>query len=159
MTQLGGWSVDVEIINAIKELIPQGSTIVELGSGHGSTSVLPSMYTLYSIEHNKKFIGLYNSNYIHAPLVNDFWYDRNIVTTNLPDTYDLLLVDGPIAHRRRGFIDNYDLFDHNVPIILDDTNRPVEQQMLKDLVAKFNKKILTRKRTTSNKEFAVIMPA
>ena len=158
MSKFGGMSVDIELVDTIKNMLPPKSTIVELGSGDGSTSALSSIYNLYSIEHDIAYIGKYPSKYIYAPLINDFWYDRQVLIKELPLKYDLILVDGPIRHRRKGFIDNYDLFDQNVPIVLDDTHRAIEKQMILDLTTQYNQKILYQLKTTSGKEFTILIP-
>jgi hypothetical protein len=155
MSTFGGGAVDIELINEISQIVKYGSTIVELGSGHGSTSELCKHYKLYSIEHDPKFIGLYNSNYIYAPLINDFWYDPNIVRNSIPQSYDLLLVDGPIAHRRKGFIDNYSIFNQSVPLILDDMQRTIEQDMAKTLINKYGRKLIKTVNTSTGKAYSV----
>ena len=60
-----------------------------------------------------------DSNYIHAPLVKlDYdeeiveWYDPDIIKENLPENYDLILIDGPAGKKgRTGFLANIDLFN------------------------------------------------
>jgi hypothetical protein len=58
--------------------LEKGSTILELGSGE-TTIKMCEDYTVYSIEHDEKFVGLAEkSNYIHAPIKHYGsyrWYD------------------------------------------------------------------------------------
>ena len=77
-------------------MTPKNSTILELGSGTG-TIELVKHYTVYSIEHQKQWVGeASRSNYIYAPLKTYGgvfnWYDNHYLN-NLPKDYDLLLID------------------------------------------------------------------
>jgi len=126
--------IDLAIMSAIRQLVKPGSTIVELGSGNG-TNRLTKEFTVYSIEDNLNWIGYCeDSNYIHAPLVKlDYdeeiveWYNPDIIKENLPENYDLILIDGPAGKKgRSGFLANLDLFNLNIPIVIDDTLREHE---------------------------------
>lgn len=130
LKKLGGWSIDMELYQFFVDNLLFGSTILELGSGHG-TDVLAQHYTMYSIEHNEKFVGLFNSTYIYAPM-NGYWYDRPSIEGNLPQKYDAILIDGPIGSEsksRIGFWEHYDLFDLNALLVFDDTNRRGEMML------------------------------
>jgi len=87
------WSISAHLHNFIGATLPMGSTILELGSGRG-TALLASHYGMHSVEHDLRFVGLYDSSYIHAPIRNG-WYDTDVLRGELPDRYDLILVDGP----------------------------------------------------------------
>jgi hypothetical protein len=127
-SSFGDWSISKEMFDWISNNIPDGSTIVELGSGRG-TKELVKKYVVYSIEHDIEWVGFEEkSNYIYAPLV-DGWYDVSIVKNELPEKYDLLIVDGPIREDRINFIKNYGIFNTNIPIIIDDTNRIEDKEM------------------------------
>jgi hypothetical protein len=127
-------SISPELFHYIRELLPDGATILELGSGEG-TRELSKSYRMYSIEHNRRWLNKYKSTYIHAPLVGG-WYDVEILDRNLPETYDLILVDGPPAHKknisksRYGFYRNIRLFNTKVPVIIDDVHRPYDREHL-----------------------------
>lgn len=132
---LGGWSFEPELYNFLINNLKEGSTILELGSGYG-TEVLSKHYKMYSIEHNFKFIGKYNSTYIHAPM-KGHWYDIDIVQHNLPTNYDCILVDGPVgseSKNRIGFYEQIHLFDTSVMMIFDDTNRDGEATLFKSVL-------------------------
>lgn len=127
---LGGWSFEPEVYDFITANLPFGSTILELGSGAG-TGVLAQHYKMVSIEHNKRFMDKYPSTYIHAPM-NGYWYDVEIVRSNLPLVYDMILIDGPIGDQSRnriGFYENLHLFDTTKMMLFDDTNRTGEQHL------------------------------
>ena len=69
------WSISKELFDYIRKILPEGSTIVELGSGWASEQ-LSKYYTVYSIEHSEKWLDKYNTNYIYAPIKNN-WYEYN----------------------------------------------------------------------------------
>lgn len=128
--KLGGWSIQPEAYKFIVKNLVYGSVILELGSGYG-TEVLSKNYKMYSIEHNQRFVDKYNSTYIHAPM-KGHWYDAGIVETNLPTNYDMLLIDGPVGKESRnriGFWENITLFNTNVLMLFDDTNRSGEKML------------------------------
>lgn len=149
---LGMWSIQPGLIRTIKEILPTGKTILELGSGYG-TSVLVEDYTVYSIEHNHRWLNRYHDNYIHAPLkehkaVNHYdgtkWYDFEVLNRELPKIdYDLLLVDGPPYHRA-GFIKYFSLFKRDVPIVFDDYNRPADRAIVIKIAHLLNKPYIVR---------------
>jgi len=138
----------------IIENLPHGSTILELGSGPG-TIKLSEYFTMYSIEHDKKWVEYApKSNYIYAPIVNG-WYDVNKVKAGLPSKYDLLLIDGPTGIiGRRKILDNLKLFNTNVSIVFDDTNRKAEMEIFKQLCKKVSRKFKFFK--GPQKDFAII---
>ena len=120
--------IDLGVLTAIRQLAASNSTIVELGSGNG-TNRLVSEYTVYSIEDDEKWVGYCEgSNYIHAPLINlddseepVRWYDPAILKKSLPESYDLVLIDGPAGKKgRSGLLSNLHLFRTDVPFVIDD---------------------------------------
>jgi hypothetical protein len=138
-SMLGGWSFEPEVYDFIVGNLTFGSTIFELGSGAG-TGVLAQHYNMVSIEHNLKFVGRYPSKYIFAPM-NGYWYDVDIVKSNLPAQYDMILIDGPIGHEsksRIGFYENLHLFDTTKMMVFDDTNRQGERTLFELVYAKVN---------------------
>ena len=97
-------------------------------------------YNVYSVEHNIDWVNLVpESKYIYAPLV-DGWYDIEILKSQLPSHYDLLLIDGPVGKNRSNIIDNYEIFKTDIPVIVDDTNRENDKDMSIFLRKKLNKK-------------------
>lgn len=124
----------------VTTLAPAGSTVLELGSGFG-TKVLVKSFIVYSVEQSAQWVGhCPESNYIHAPIVNG-WYDRNVLAEQLPKEYDILIIDGPGGTGRSKFLDNLDLFPllNQVPIVVDDANRPEEKELLEGLSKHLNK--------------------
>ena len=139
------WSIGGGIRAAITQIVPDGSTILELGSGNG-TRQLAEKYTMWSIEHDEKWIGHCKlANYIHAPIItlsdgNTQWYDPSTLASLMPENYDLILVDGPPGkYGRKGFILNFDLFQTDIPIVIDDTIRSEEAGIARELAYKLNR--------------------
>ena len=132
---LGGWAISKQLFDWLLEVLPEKSTILELGSGSG-TGQLARHFRMVSVEHNSDFVGLQDSTYIYAPIVNG-WYDAAIIgaaLSRLSVRYDLLLVDGPPRRiGRAGILRNLGLFDLTKPIVLDDVHRAPEKQLLEDL--------------------------
>jgi len=154
LNKISEWSMDKEMYNWIRRNIPRGSTILELGSGK-STIDLAKDYKVYSVEHDKEWLNLTNrAKYIYASIKNG-WYDVDILKKELPTKYDIILVDGPPGYiGRKGFYENLKLFNTKVPILIDDTNRGMEKQLLENVSKKLRKKYVEY--NTTNKKFAVI---
>lgn len=151
----GGWAISKELFDWIFKNIPKGSTILELGSGNG-TKELVKFYNVYSVEHDIEWVDLVpDSKYIHAPLV-DGWYDVEILKTELPTNYDLLLIDGPIGENRVNIINNYEMFKTDIPIIIDDTNRENDKNMSIFLSEKLNKNITSSIICEDKKTFTIL---
>jgi hypothetical protein len=168
----GGWSISQTLFDTIHKILEPGDKILELGSGWG-TGQLVKDYEVFSVEDNKNFLDIYESNYIYAPIVEEKipqfpndkgWYDIDVLKENLPEKYDLILVDGPWGHIGRGGFAKYlDVFRTDIPIIIDDIQREEELALVNAVVKKTEarKKIYTSPRLKSEriaKQFAVLMP-
>lgn len=153
LSMFGGWAIDVECYQKILELLPAGKTILEFGSGH-ATDKLAETYTMYSIEHDGNWLNKYKSTYIHAPIVADHneprinWYNPEAIKNNLPEHYDLILVDGPIGGlspngmTRDGFRRNKHLFNlENTIIVFDDIQRKPEMDSMNMLVKELGRRV------------------
>ena len=155
MTDFGGGVIPRELFEWIRANIPEGKTILEFGSGHGTVKLMEH-YTVFSVEHNPHWMGL-GGNYIYAPLKKYdgyIWYDTDMLQ-NLPE-YDFILVDGPTANTGRyGFVYNAQLFDMSVPIALDDTHRDEESRMVKEIAAKHKKTATEYK--SADKRFTILI--
>lgn len=147
------WSICSALYEHILEILPGGSTMVELGSGWGSGE-LSKHFTVWSVEHDEKWIGKYDTNYIHAPII-DGWYDVSTLKNQLPSSYDLLLVDGPPGKIGRGkFLEHLELFNTDITIIFDDVNRPAEHKLMEEVSKKLGREFYVRQ--CGNKKFGVI---
>ena len=131
-----GYMISKELYEWILENIPKGSTILEIGSGDG-TQLLSKDYKMFSIENNSAWVNKYDSTYIHAP-IKGAWFDVSVLEAKLPKEYDFILVDAPPAfseEARMGFFHNIHLFNTDVPIVIDDTNRAGEKKLADKLQA------------------------
>ena len=147
ITKKTNWSICDGVIEAVRNLVDENSTILELGSGIGSKR-LAEICTVYSVEHDKRFLDIHESvNYIHAPLIDieplpDFneieWYDGEIIRENLPEKIDLILVDGPPEkYGRSGLLYYLDMFNHSCIWIVDDVLRERDQKLANYISLKF----------------------
>jgi hypothetical protein len=157
MNNLGGWAICQGVFSWIKNNLPEGSTILEFGSGTG-TIELTKHYNVYSIEQDPEWVGLAKkSNYIYAPIKGG-WYDPDVLFKNLPNKYDLILVDGPKGSGNRiGLANHWNKLNTNVPIIMDDTDRPKEFSFALETSKTLNKKIYFL--SGMGKNFAVLKNA
>ena len=132
-----GISINENCLEYIKKILPIGSTILELGSGEGTTWLSELGYVMYSVENQSEWFDKYpnHTTYINcrtkyydneytAPNIENQkgWYHPDDIFPNLPESYDLILVDGPGGHLygRGGFYKHIDEFNADVPIIFDD---------------------------------------
>ena len=140
--QFGGWAISKQLFDWLLNSLPEKSTILELGSGSG-TQQLAKHFRMVSVEHDPDFVGLHDSTYIYAPIV-DGWYDAAIIGTTLSRLsvrHDLLLVDGPPKKiGRSGILQHLDLFDLTKPIVLDDVDRAPEKNLLEILAERVGRK-------------------
>jgi hypothetical protein len=122
----GGWSIEQQLFLWLSEKLPHQSTIIEFGSGN-STSELIKFWNVFSVEESVDWVNKYHSQYIHAPLKNE-WYDLDALSTGLPKKYDLILVDGPAYGRRMGFFENFQILNFQNSgckfLVFDDVERP-----------------------------------
>lgn len=111
------------LFNAMRLVLPKGGTVLELGSGDGSTTELRNAgYNVWSIEHNQTYVGRWNTaeRTIFAPLKEDtVFYILDGV--KLPE-YDILLVDGPDTETRtlKMYAHGLQYFNPKVPWFFDD---------------------------------------
>jgi len=148
------WSISKELFDFIKKILPPASKMLELGSGWASEQ-FSKFYTVYSIEHDKRWLNKYKTNYIYAPIVND-WYNPNILAQKLPQEYNLILVDGPTGTIGRGkFYDYLHLFKTNLIIIFDDIDRPAEYNLMRKVANKLGKNF-TIYTDSFGKQFGVV---
>lgn len=146
--EFGEWSIAQEMFDFIRKVLPEGGTILELGSGY-SSSQLAKHYKVYTVEHDPDFFEQYfapSLKYIFAPLKQhkavknhdgDVWYDAKALERGLAGLkYDLILVDGPPTSRA-GFVKYFeDLFDTSAIIVFDDVNRRRDNKVMNSIAAK-----------------------
>ena len=136
MSNLGGAAIGDKTFQWIKDNLPEGKVILEIGSGTGTRELIQH-WTVHSIEQNHNWATVHSchDNYIYAP-IKDGWYDLDILKEWLPEVgeYHLLIIDGPKGAYgnpiRNGFYENRELFNLNVPLIFDDCQRPDESKQM-----------------------------
>lgn len=138
---LGGFAIGYNLFNWVIENIPHGARILELGSGTG-THELGKIYDTHCIENDSKWVNKFdNLTYYYSPIKNG-WYDRKFLN-DLPKDYSLLIFDAPRGDiGRTKVLENLDLFNLEVPIIVDDTHREVEKNIAEQLMAKLDKSFI-----------------
>lgn len=130
-------AMEKSMFDMIRFFLPEGSNILELGSGSGSAE-LAKYYNMTCVEHNPKWQNKYdNINYCNVPISyckptiwgpnQDRWYDKEMMKKILAETeYDLLIVDGPPGNIGRCGLLRYQEYVKNVPIVVDDVHRAPE---------------------------------
>jgi hypothetical protein len=136
----GGSGMKMKSYLWIRHNLPKNSTIIELGGGYVSTRWLHRRYNLITIESESKFINLYGSNYIYAPLAEDGWYDVGFFhSSSCPRNVDLLIVDGPKGHLgRSGLLKHIGDLPNSKFTMFDDTNRMDEKSMASKFASMVN---------------------
>lgn len=128
MFSFGGGFIGHKLFLWLVNNVLIGSTLLELGSGPG-TGLLSNFYQMYSVEEDLTWVDKYDSTYIHAPIIDE-WYDPKVIETQLPAEYDALFVDGPKGSARRArFIDYVDLFRKDITFVFDDVHRTLDNEM------------------------------
>jgi hypothetical protein len=140
-TSFEGNSISRDLYDYLLDTLPEGKTILELGSGWG-TSQLLQHWNVWSVENNKKWFQMYNPQSVFIP-ITDGWYDYDQIKYfmhNMMGEYDLLLVDGPYDNRGP-LVDNYHLFDHDprIPIVFDDIKREEGTEIMKAISKRLNR--------------------
>ncbi len=159
----GGWGgsgIEKVLFDFIRQILPDNSTILELGSGDGSTFHFLKYYKVYSIESDKNWINRHPSNYIYAPIING-WFDINAIKNGLPPDYDLIFVDGPLGKSetslgRSPFLKHLDLFNTEIPIIFHDTYRRDERELAINVAHKLNKPVVFFQRGNPMDYWAIV---
>ena len=142
------WSLCDGAIEAVKQLSKPKTNTLEFGSGYGSM-LLSKYTTIYSVEHQKNFIGLFSGvNYIHAPLKpitplpgfsESQWYDSIIIEANIPENCNLVIIDGPPEkHGRSGILRHLYLFSTDTVWIVDDVLREKDQRLANNIALHFS---------------------
>ena len=138
----GTFKLNIKCINWIRTNIEKGSSILEFGSGPGSSGLLAEDYDLHSIEENQEYVDNYsNSTYLYSPVIEEagYWYDIDLVNEFIKEkTFSCILVDGPAATvdakcPRCGLYDNLKSgklkLNTECVWIFDDTHRPWDMDL------------------------------
>ena len=150
---LDGVSVDYSLLEYIQRVLPEGKTILELGSGEGTEQLL-KYWEVISVEHDAEYAEKLTNRCIYAPLTEHKairnhsgsmqWYDRDVLKPELEGLkYDLLLVDGPPKDTRCGIVKYIELFDADVIMVFDDLQRKADRSTLNSVAGKLKKPFVT----------------
>lgn len=154
-----GWSLSKEVFDWINNNLPEGKTILQLGSGFDAFE-LSKKYKVFAVEHDENWVGKFPAvNYIFAPLVHEigtvYWYDSIKLQESLPKEYDLIIIDGPVWDRR-GLLRHLDLFKWNILIIVDDTHRDHDALIASTLSTKLRRPVNMMNDEVKGKQFTII---
>ena len=156
-----GVTINVVCLDFIRDTLPEGKTILEFGSGLGTTW-LGESFNMYSVENQPEWVDAYpkSTTYINcrskmydetytvpSEFPNDKgWYHPDDLFPKLPSHYDLMLIDGPGGWRhgwgRGGFFKHIDKFNTSVPMVFDDIDRPDELRLIKEVSNYLGKKYI-----------------
>lgn len=138
------YAITKECYTGIRKYVPEGTTMLEFGSGFGSQFLAP-FYDLHSFESEKKWMNMYHDQYHYVPMddckVGDGWYNRQVALPLLHSIpYKALLIDGPDHARFRPGTAHYSghLHDDLEWIIMDDIVHPQVRPILEHLVRRYN---------------------
>ena len=156
---MDSWSIGHKIVDLVKSRLSEGKQILELGSGFG-TAELVKRWKVRSIEENAEFINKFHDDYVHCPIVDE-WYDVKPLECLIDFSWDLLLIDGPAYGRRSNMIKHLHLFNlsQGQIIVVDDVERDDDSQALSILESKLREKFkITREDFDSigTKKFSVL---
>ena len=126
---LNGWAISEEAIKWMIANIPEGSTVLEFGSGNG-TIELAKFFDVISVDNDKEWSGLTTkAKYIVTPII-DNWFQMDAVYEAIKGKdIAVVIVDAPLGSgNRKGFIKYAKEFSKSV-IIVDDTHRSAELKL------------------------------
>lgn len=145
--QRPGISISRDCFDLIRNILPEGKTILEFGSGFGTTQ-LGKHYKMYSVENQREWQNrylssttyincrskMYDEKYPAAEGIpgNKGWYHPDDLFKQLPENYNLILIDGPGGGvwGRSGFFKHIEKFNTDIPMIFDDVNRESEMVLM-----------------------------
>ena len=168
-----------EMMDYIFKLLPDGGTILELGSGYSTYVFDQCDYKVITVEHDERFLNkVPRATYIHAPIeyydanyrqlpsiakrIPDHkgWYNRKALGEGLRNAvYDCIVLDGPPRdYGRSGILANLDLFPNlSVPIIIDDVNRIDDLFIAGCLARKLERDLLITNNRQDKKSFGILL--
>lgn len=153
--------ISKELFYVIRMYVPKGGTILELGSGPGSTvELLGAGYNLKSIEHDHNYTHFNKpENYIMCSLYTDNvqhdFYHLETIKDKLPE-YQALLVDGPATgDRMKNFNKMVHYFNPKVHWFIDDYAYPPMQADIDELEKITGRELLRFE--VGAKHFAVLL--
>ena len=153
-----GWIMPNDAFRWIEENIKENAAILEFGSGDGSQR-LSKRYNLWSVEHDREWIGKTQSNYVHAEIVSNPWSEKlgeagwydPVFLDAIPESVELIIIDGPVGTIGRGGIlhvlERLPKFQY---LLVDDTDRK-EERALSEKICEMLQLKITRIETNQRK--------
>ena len=132
---LDNWTIPRELWEIVHPMLRPGMVTLEAGSGLSTRLFDAAQCRHTALEHDPRF-AVGSGSIVLAPLVGDPpWYDWEPT-----GACELILIDGPPRHfgTRAGVLRVIDrLVNARTVIVLDDTNRPEEDQLADGLAGRF----------------------
>ena len=135
------------IRSAITQLVQEGAVVVELGDRIGLDR-LEHLYHILTIYSDKtKMPFQISDKHVHVPTKSladgvTEWYDPLLLGSLLPEKYDLLFVNGPKEkYGKFGLLENINLFNLDIPIIINDSIRENDAGIARELAYKLNRPV------------------
>jgi len=137
----GGSGIEFCLYEYLTSKFPEGTKMLELGSGAISTRTFSTHFDLTTVEEDFEWLNKFPVKYIHAP-IKDGWYDVELLSQQLDSDYRVVFVDGPLGEGNRvGLLNNLHLFNDNITWVFHDTFRDSEKNLAIDLAKKTNKNL------------------
>lgn len=138
------WMMPDDIFLWLETNVKEGATVLEFGSGHGSIR-LAKQYNLISIEHDKEWVGVSDSTYIHVEIEENpiskennqqGWYVLSpIIEAIQGNKIDVFLVDGPPGDiGRHGILSLIGILPTDAIFIIDDVHRDAEFDLFMKII-------------------------
>lgn len=134
--QFGNGAITRALFDDIIFMVPEGSHILEFGSGRGTEELLKH-YNVTSIEHNEEWLNqIAGASYKHIPIVDGYYEKEAFIKTLESQTFDAILIDGPNENRSR-ILSMLPLLASQVnrgctTIIFDDLDRTEERHLFEE---------------------------
>lgn len=156
--------ISKELFHLIRTYVPKGETILEFGSGPGSTMELKPFYNLYSVEHTPWCKFNEEDHYFRCPLdaynyPNEeitLWYRMETVIEALKVPYKAILFDGPDTETRMiPVVIHHEIFNKDVHWFFDDWNIEKIRNGIKRLQEVTGRELLLSE--VGAKKFAILL--
>lgn len=156
-------SLTSDAVQAFLNVLPEGGTILELGSGKSTTTFCDSGRRVVTVEHSEKYLGrCKDAEYVFAPMVEGFYgQDHFLRAAGLALRNGNLrgvVVDGPPKKHgaHRSLLAEYLALFKGFPFLIDDTNRRSERNLVNMMSERGWKVGVTG--GTGGKKWAIMMP-
>ena len=125
------WKMDTQVLDWMKDNVPQDAVVLELGGGAGSVE-LHKRWTGWTIEHDwqwYQWLGRKGVPASYSPL-RDGWYGLAPRTTRKLQTADVVIIDGPPSTLRPNATHHLHHIKEGATVIYDDAHRAAVRAMV-----------------------------